>query len=444
VAISELSSTGIQRASTSSVKPPSFIGQNFWNLRLLAVCLLAIAVSLPIALVSLSKLIVFVAGLVALFAPFSSPKARQHSINTWTYKVTVVIVLLLFLSLTWIRQDFSIATTALVKHTKILEIILIGVLIRTPREAMIGIMALLAGQAWALSSSLFMAADLALPWISRPAGLSTIEIRNVPYADSYLDQSMMFATTSGIAWHLRHRFGRFETALKLLALGLLLNVFFLLPGRSGYVMGLATLVIGATLATPPKFRAMTLLISPIILATVLAVSSERIYERGALLWSEFTSESDRNDLSKSTSFRLAAWRASVVAIGERPIIGFGVGGWKDAIDQQAQDSVHKRPQTLQGNNPHQQILLWGVELGLFGIILTCAFFIAVFLDAKKFPPDVKWATWSVGLSLLLASLFNSPLYDDLLGDYFCVALGLILIYGRLCAAEQQVTDKVPA
>ena len=408
------------------------------------VCLLAFAVSLPVALVSLSKLILFVAGLVTLCASFSSPKAQLQPKNTWTYQVTVGIVLLMFVSLTWVEQDLSIATTALVKHTKILEIILIGVLIRTPREAMIGMAALLVGQAWALSSSLLMAADLDVPWISRATGLSTIEIQNVPYADSYLDQSMMFATTSGIAWHLRRRFGRFEIVLKVLALGLLLNVFFLLPGRSGYIMGLATLVIGATLATPPKLRAMTLLISPVILATVLAVSSERIYERGALLWSEFTSESARNDLSKSTSFRLAAWQASVVAIAERPVIGFGVGGWKAAIDQKTQDFVQERPQPLQGNNPHQQFLLWGVELGVFGIILACAFFIAVFLDAKKFPPDVKRATWSVGLSLLLASLFNSPLYDDLLGDYFCVALGLVLIYGRLCAGEQQITNKVPA
>ena len=224
----------------------------------------------------------------------------------------------------------------------------------------------------------------------------------------------------------------------------MINIFFLLPGRSGYLMGLATFALGLSLASPPRLRVIALFFSPLILATVLAFSSERIYERGSLLWSEFTSESARGDLSKSTSFRLAAWQASAAALVDRPILGFGVGGWATAIDAQTKGSQEDKRPPLRGNNPHQQFLLWGVELGIVGVFLACGLFVAIYIDAQRFPSDLKWATWSVGLSLLVASFFNSPLYDDLLGDYFCVALGLVLAYGRVCSSELPSMAKHPA
>ena len=81
------------------------------------------------------------------------------------------------------------------------------------------------------------------------------------------------------------------------------------------------------------------------------------------------------------------------------------------------------------SNPHQEYLLWGVELGVFGIILLLSFFICLLRDSLKFSINIQRSMIAVTLATACACLFNSTLYDGLIGDYFCVILGLIFAWG---------------
>jgi O-antigen ligase len=42
------------------------------------------------------------------------------------------------------------------------------------------------------------------------------------------------------------------------------------------------------------------------------------------------------------------------------------------------------------------------------------------------------------LALVIACLFNSSLYDAYIGDFFCLALGLLLAYGARSLGQPQV------
>jgi hypothetical protein len=65
-------------------------------------------------------------------------------------------------------------------------------------------------------------------------------------------------------------------------------------------------------------------------------------------------------------------------------------------------------------------------------------------DALRFSRPVKRATLSVLVATAIACLFNSALYDDLMGDYLCVTLGLLMALGTRSMSNFNLQDKVKA
>jgi O-antigen ligase len=119
----------------------------------------------------------------------------------------------------------------------------------------------------------------------------------------------------------------------------------------------------------------------------------------------------------------------VQAIWLAPVTGHGVGSWTVTIKRLEGPSADKVFGTNDASNPHQEYLLWGVELGLAGILLLLGVMGAALRDAQCFSRPIKRATVSLLAALAVACLFNSALYDALVGDYFCVALGLLMALG---------------
>ncbi len=74
--------------------------------------------------------------------------------------------------------------------------------------------------------------------------------------------------------------------------------------------------------------------------------------------------------------------------------------------------------------------MWGVQLGIPGILLLIAVFMAIFRDSRRLDMVSARAIQSVLLALAVACLFNSAIYDALIGDFFFVALGLLFALGK--------------
>jgi hypothetical protein len=67
------------------------------------------------------------------------------------------------------------------------------------------------------------------------------------------------------------------------------------------------------------------------------------------------------------------------------------------------------------------------------------------VDFLKVDSPVARAGQSVLAALAVSCLFNSSIYDDLIGDFFCLSLGVLLAYGirtrdASSRAEQKITD----
>jgi O-antigen ligase len=407
------------------------MGARRWNLRLALICFSAASVGLPIAWISLAKVSLLGAGLVYLI----SGTLRRPSISESHGKRTAIIIFailtLLLCSMLWTQSDWSIALLALAKHAKLLIIPTLLFLIRTLQEARLGIFSFVAAQSFVLMSSWLLAAGLPVPWIIDPIGSFVV-------FSSYLDQSIMFATAAAVIWHLRND-GLWPVWLAaVLSVAALANTLLLLDGRSGFAIAITMLTLAGVWAMPRRFRLTALLAIPILLLSGLYFGSGHIQNRVELIIKESAAYSQQVETDSSSGWRLNAWQRSIQAIHERPLLGHGVGSWAVTVKRMQGEAGPKIFGDGNASNPHQEYLLWGVELGFGGSLLLIAVLLSMASDARHFTPGVQKALWSVISALAVACLFNSSLYDDLIGDFFCVVLGLLLAMGNRQELRQKV------
>jgi O-antigen ligase len=314
----------------------------------------------------------------------------------------------------------------LVKHLKLLQILLLVYLVRTVREAHLALKLFVFAQVFILASSWMLAAGIPVPWVFNAQDLAT---HYVVFSESYLDQSIMLATLAGVVWHLHTdwKWSRYLGAA--IAMAALLNVLLLLPGRTGYVACFVVAGLAGLWGLPVRARWALIVGAPLLLALTIAMGSNKISKRFTEVAHEAQNYSQHGATDTSSGWRLNAWRRSIQAIGINPWIGYGVGSWTPAVKRLDGDKAIADFGVGNSSNPHQEFLLWGVELGVIGPLLLVALLLAMALDARQFPTAVKRATLTAVAVTAVACLFNSSLYDALIGDYLCTALGLLMALG---------------
>lgn len=374
------------------------------------------------AWISLAKVLIFVFGLACLIANHVRKRSDPVFENLWTSRVIIAIFLAFSLSLLWSVADLEIALLALVKHSKLLEILLLISLIRTAHEARLAMTAFAAGQALLLLSSWLMAVGVPIPWATS-SGFKYVVF------STYLDQSIIFATTAAVFWHLRsdHLWPRWLAAL--LAAAALINALLLLEGRTGYAVALTVLSLAVMWAMPKRLRLATLMATPIIVIFGLYLGSAQVQDRLSKVVHESQNYASQGGSEGSSGWRLNAWHRSIQAMKESPWLGHGVGSWTMTIKRLEGSAATQIFGEGKAGNPHQEYLLWGVELGLAGTLLLISLMACVMRDALQFKTSITRAIISVVAAMAVACMFNSTLYDALIGDFFCVALGLLIALG---------------
>jgi O-antigen ligase len=402
------------------------------NFRLAIICMAAASVGLSMAIISLSKLLLLICGVATLLFAQRAPKAEK-SLNEACTPVAVLLTLLAFAaSLFWTVAPQADALGSIAKYGKLLVIVLMMVLIRDRREAMYALGSFVVAQLFLMASSWMLFVHLPVPWAT-----SNMALTEYAVFSSYLDQGIISAVFAAICWHFRGlapwRFGR--PLAFFLALASLGNVFFVLSGRSGHVVAIALLSIAIMWELPKRYRAAVVLL-PFLLALVLFFSSTKMRERLTQVKTEVQSYSIQVQPTTSSGLRLALWRRSIQSIAQHPLAGSGVGSWSSEYNrlEREKNPVHK---DIDGNwNPHQEYLLWGVQLGIPGVLILCALMLSVLRDTMRMEKPYARATQSALLALAVACLFNSSIYDALIGDFFSVLIGLLLALGLFKTANE--------
>lgn len=385
----------------------------------------AASVGLSMALISIAKFLLLTGGVAALlFAPRGSGEGNRLA-RSATPVVVMVILGAFALSLFWTDAPQADALGSLAKYGKLLLLALLLALIRDRREGLYALAAFGLAQSFLLVSSWMLFANLPVPWAT-----SNMALTHNAVFSSYLDQGIISAVFAAICWHFRELVpGRFGPRIAvLMALMALLNVFFVLIGRSGHVVAIALLSLAIMWELPRRYRALVVVL-PFLLALGLYLGSSNVRERLTLLGTEVQSYSPQTAVVTSTGLRLVFWHSAVQMIAQHPLEGFGIGSWSTEYNRLSRE---KNPAhiNIDGNgNPHQEYLLWGVQLGIPGILLLLALMGSVLRDSLKMQKNCARATQSTLAALALACLFNASIYDAQIGDFFCVLLGLLLALG---------------
>lgn len=329
------------------------------------------------------------------------------------------------LSLIWTQAPQGDALGSVAKYGKLLGIVLLMLLIRDRREAIYALCAFVVAQVFLLGSSWMLFAHLPVPW-------ATSHMASTEYAvfSTYISQGIMSAVFAAICWHLRFlvpgKFGR-HVAIGT-ALLALTTVFFVFSGRSGHAVGIALLSIAIMWELPKKYRPFAVLL-PFLLVFALFFSSSKVRDRLTLVQTDLQSYSSQAEPTTSSGARLNFWSRALQIISQRPLTGAGVGSWSVEYNR-LQSETNPAHQDIDGNgNPHQEYLLWGVQLGIPGILIFLGLLLSVLRDSLRMEKQYARATQSALLALAVACLFNATIYDAQIGQFFCLSIGLLLALG---------------
>ncbi|MDO8651689.1 MAG: O-antigen ligase family protein [Undibacterium sp.] len=377
------------------------------------------------AIISIGKLLLLICGLATLLSARQIDERGSPLSGAWTPIAVLVAFFAFALSLIWTVAPQGDALGSVAKYGKLIEIVLLMFLIRDRREAIYALGAFAAAQSFLLGSSWMLFAHLPVPWAT-----SSMASTEFSVFSTYLSQGIMSAAFAAICWHLRFlvpgKFGKHVAiGTAFWALG---SVFFVFNGRSGHAVGIALLSIAIMWELPKKYRSLVVLL-PFLLAIALFFSSTKVRDRLTLIQTDLQSYSSQTEPSTSSGIRLNFWSKALQIIGQRPLIGAGVGSWSVEFNrlQREQNPAH---QDIDGNgNPHQEYLLWGLQLGIPGIVIFLGLLLSVLRDSFRMEKQYARATQSVLLALAVACLFNATIYDALIGQFFCLSIGLLLALG---------------
>jgi O-antigen ligase len=387
---------------------------------------MATAASLPWSTSATSILI----GLWLLsLLPVIKPAALLQEIVTPAGGLPVLLWLLAGLGMLWADASWAERFHGLDGFHKLLLMPLLLAQFRESDKGMWVLASFLVSCTFLLALSLF-SWSLSWQW-GRTLG--------VPVKD-YIAQSGEFALSAFallvVAMGAR-RAGRRSLALALGALALLFlaNVGFVATGRTTLVV-IAVLIVLLGLRKFGRKGRVGLALSGMVLSLLVWASSPYLRNEVSIVWAEVERYRSEN-LGTRAGERLEYWRKSVQFVSEAPLLGQGTGSIPELFRRSAVGQTGVS--ALASVNPHNQTLAVAIQLGVAGVVLLYAMWIAHLLlfRGEGLP---EWIGLIVVVQNVVASLFNSHLFDFTQGWTYVfgvgVAGGMVLRRARINSSTQ--------
>jgi O-antigen ligase len=183
-----------------------------------------------------------------------------------------------------------------------------------------------------------------------------------------------------------------------------------MTGRTGYLVILLFIFIASYFMMPKRFRLLSI-IAPVILGFILIVFPTRFQSRFNDVIIDVQnyqpSESEHGNAS-----RIDYWYYSIKPFTEKPLLGNGVGSWRQ--NYKLAGGLDKNPPS----NPHQQYLLWAVESGTVGLLMIIIIFVSLIKDAFELQKIERQALITVTAIAALTGLINCPFFGVGMGEFF--------------------------
>lgn len=212
----------------------------------------------------------------------------------------------------------------------------------------------------------------------------------------------------------------------------IVNVLFMVQGRTGYMILLVLLgwFCWTTLVRHMHKQGkawgwrqglpVILVLLGLVVLTFFA--SSRLHDRVSLVFSEFYAwQPNHEDQSSSTATRLNYYYNTIQIIGKQPFLGVGTGGFERAFSEQIKGS-----NLTTVANPHNEYLLITVQTGIIGLALLLYLFYTVWRCAPRLGTAFEQdAARGLVLAYMVNSAFNSALHDHADGLFFAFMLAAL-------------------
>ena len=384
--------------------------QHRWqSFAVFSVSFLAVSVSLGVAMVSIAKLLLLIAVVGQLFFDVkhrSFPSFKLWPSMTWWILLAMVWMSLSFL---WTESSSADALAGWGRHSRILWFIPVLYLLRSPEQSLFTLKWFVAGMVMMMLSSWALVAGLPVPWATAKE-LPSLGIVH----GSILEQPVLLTFLAVVLWFMRDHWP--QGHWRWVPIGILLltvfNVFFVMTGRSGFLVMLVFISMAVWWQLPKRWRWLVVGL-PFVLAALMMVLSPRFQTRTSQVVKDVISY-QQGSVESSQGQRLDYWHRSLLAVQEKPLIGHGVGSWRM--------NYHRLGgmQADAPSNPHQQYLLWLVEAGVVGCIFFLGLLFAQYKDAQALPTNDRQALTTITAIAALMGLMNCP--------YFGAGMGECLVY----------------
>jgi hypothetical protein len=202
-------------------------------------------------------------------------------------------------------------------------------------------------------------------------------------------------------------------------LGMLANMFFVTTGRTALVIIPVLLVLFA--AKRLDYRGIFILfMSAILLSAVAWYSSPYLRERTLAAWVDYR-DYEVSDAQNSSGERIEFAKKSIKFVLEAPIIGHGTGSIHTLFEKSAVGQTGAAGSAT--TNPHNQTFAVAIQLGLVGVIMLWAMWIAHLLLFRG-NGLAEWVGLIIVVQNIVGSLFNSHLFDFMQGWAYVLGVGV--------------------
>jgi O-antigen ligase len=373
-------------------------------------------------------------GLVLLFA-LLSPEAWRACKKIAASPVNVAALILfvvLALSMTYSSASHDEALGFLLKYRKLLMLPVLFVVFYGSDRAKWQSAAI-----WGLFSTLTLAMVLTytnfLGWTSVGPMHGSDPMTKPWVFKDHISAGLMMAFLGYLAMALatavRKGIGRW--LLYLVAVLAMVNVLFVLQGRTGQVVAIAymAVLVAAQLMKSrdkdTRTRWITTVASIAVCLCVVGWSFTAKHSRLAETGQE-VKEFEVYNQNTSMGVRLEFYQRSLELIRQRPIFGYGVGSVRTEFEKLAKNSTGGR--AAMAGNPHNEFFLMGVQLGLLGIALFVWFLVAIARACRRLDKLAGMVVGGYLLAFVLGCFANSLLLNFTEGNLFILLTG-ILIFG---------------
>jgi O-antigen ligase len=377
----------------------------------------AVAASLPWSTSATGILLVV---WLAILLPTLDGARLRREVMTAAGGLPLALVVLAALGMSWAGSWADVGMSDRLAgaggYVKLLCIPLLLAQFRASPRAMWVIFSFLAAAVALLVLSWGLALIPGLPWRGKMVG--------VPVKD-YITQSGVFALcafgllgAAAQAW----RCGRARSAgaLAALALAFIANIGFVETGRT-------TLAAIAVLVPLFGFRYFGWrgMAAAVVVGSVLAgglwMSSPYLRERVTHAVEEVDLYRSQH-ADTSAGLRLEFWRNSLAAVAKAPILGNGTG----SIPEELSAGIGREPNGAYFGtvNPHNELLVVTIQLGLVGTLALLGLWVAHLLLFRG-SGLISWIGLVAVTENIVGSLFNSHLSDFTQGWLYVVAVGAL-------------------